>query len=64
MVRLRINRTNIKVDATATDGDEIAFAEATIGKHPPRTIVLTRVPRDQLLPEEDSFLKGQRLLGL
>jgi hypothetical protein len=64
LVRLRINRMNIKVESAGPDADEIVFAEATIGKRPPRTVVLTRVPRDQLLPEEDPVLKGQRLLGI
>jgi hypothetical protein len=64
LVHLRVNRMNVKVEAADAEGDEIAFAEVTIGRHPPRTVVLTRVPRDQLLPEEDPVLKAQRLLGV
>lgn len=63
IVRVRVDHSNVVLPADAAEGMEVAFAEAAIGSLPPRTIVLARVPRDQLLPEEELFATAQRFLG-
>jgi hypothetical protein len=62
-VTLRVNRMNVKVESPDEPGDELTFSEVTIGRRPPRVVVLARYPRADLLPERDRFDEAQRLFG-
>ena len=48
-VRLRINRMNVKIESADEPADELMFSDVTIGGRPPRSVVLTRFPRSDLL---------------
>lgn len=63
IVRLRVDHNNIRLAPDAPDGHAVAFSEATIGELPPRTVVLARVPREELLREEELLERARRLLA-
>ena len=61
-VRLRISRMNVKIESPDEPADELSLSEVTIGGRPPRTVVLTRFPRSDLLAARTLFDGEQQSL--
>lgn len=61
-VRLRIDRMNIKVESPGAPADELTFSEVTIGRRPPRAVILARFPRRDLLAAGSRLDEAQQSL--